>query len=383
MLFILGALIPIWSIATLPPVVFDAARYGLGLLLVARLWTVSGPTVRGVASWAVPIALTGVLVALFTWQRGDSPSEGVIMAGAAILAWAVTARVPNPWPLFLGFATSATVSGLVLIGSASGIGIASALTPNQDAGTARLTGVGSSAVRVSLELAIAIVIWVIANRARRGIHVVPVLGVLICSIAILMCGGRTGIVGLGLALLVSVVRGWIKPLLALLIAAGTAIAVRQTLQATEPGAFNTLDRLLGPTDERYGGFSSGRADLFAAAWEGFRASPITGVSDTQAHFAPLYFAALGGVVAGLIILWLTTRLLFAQFVSLGDRATRPEATAAVLISAVFLVAALLEPYGPFFGFEFCVLLFGWGGGGEKTPPPPHPFRPRRRSGARR
>ena len=356
-LFILGALFPIWSIASLPPAVFDAARYGLALLLVARLWALGRSRVRGHGSWAVPIALTGVLAALFTWYRGDLPIEGIVMLCAAILAWTVIAHTPNPLPVFLGFATTATLSAAVLIGDAAGIGVATLLTPNQDAGEARLTGLASSSIRVSMDLAIAIIVWLIVYRSRRWGRLLPLSGLAVCSVGILMCGGRTGIVGLALALLVGVIRGWIKPLPAFLIAGGATLALRQTLQATAPGRFNTLDRLLGPADDGFGGFTSGRITLLSDAWTKLTASPLTGTSDTQAHFAPLYFAALGGIAAGSLILWLTIRLLALQFVRLGDRSNQPEVAASILICAIFLVWALVEPYGPFFGFEFNLLLF--------------------------
>ncbi|UVE96446.1 O-antigen ligase family protein [Dietzia sp. B32] len=236
--------------------------------------------------------------------------------------------------------------------------MATLLTPNQDAGEARLTGLASSSIRVSMDLAIAIIVWLIVYRSRRGGQFLPLAGLAACSIGILMSGGRTGIIGLALALLVGVLRGWIKPLPAFLIAGGVALAVRQTLQATAPGRFNTLDRLLGPADDGYGGFTSGRTALLSDAWTKLAASPLTGVSDTQAHFAPLYFAALGGIAAGALILWLTIRLLMLQFVRLGERAYQPEVAASMLICSIFLVWALVEPYGPFFGFEFNLLLFG-------------------------
>ncbi|MFI8592697.1 hypothetical protein [Dietzia maris] len=352
-LTVIAALMPIWAVGPIPPAALDAARYGIAAVLVVRLWASPILSAGSLRSWVGPLMGVGFLITLFPWWRGDSMNEGVIFLSSVLLAWAILSRIDDPWPIFVGFAVGATTSAAVLLASAAGIDVFAALVANQDAGAARLTGLSSSAVRVSVELAIALAVWITVLRFKPKVPVLTIGAFLVCGFALMICGGRTGLVGLLVAGVVAVVRGWVRPLTAIVTTAAAWFVLRQT---EGPQSFNTIDRLLGePEISGRADFSSGRVDLLREAWGLWLERPIMGPGTSSAHLAPLYFASLGGVAAGVFVAWLTFRLALMSISNLG-RKISPEACAGSLISAIFFVSALLEPYGPFLGFEFTVLL---------------------------
>lgn len=350
-LFTLGALLPIWSIGPIPPIVFDLARYGVACVLILRLWIAKPTTNRSVLPWCWPLLVAGTLITLFSWWRGETPIDGALMLGSVALAWAVMYRVDDPWPLFIGFASSATISGAVLLMSATGASPALWLVPNQDPGAGRLTGLSSSAIRVSIELAVAVAVWITVYRQRRH-RTAAVVALLVVVFALLVSGGRTGLLGLTLAAIIAVYRGWIRLMIAAITAVIGWVVVRRDDQAL---TYNTLDRITGFAPSGTGDFTSGRTRLLEEAWKQWLTAPFTGPGPSAAHVAAMYAASLGGLLAGLLIAWLTIKLGVLVTSRRALESRHPGAPAAVMTASILLVTALLEPYGPFFGFNFTLL----------------------------
>lgn len=348
-LFVLGALMPVWSIGPIPPDFFDAARYGLAAIIAGRLWLRPGVAEKKLASWTTSLAVVGILMVLFQWLRGDSTIEGIIVIFGALLAWLVVSRVESVWPIFFGFAVGATVSAIVLLGTSAGVGPLAALVPNQNPGYGRLTGLGTSAVRVSIELAIALVIWCAAwamKKAQYG----ALVGVPIVALALLASGGRTGVAGLIIVIVIATLRGWIRPVVALFM---TPAVIGVIYYADQRTSFSTLERFRSEDATGGLGFDNGRLSRLSDAWDSWMTSPFIGGGVSDAHFAPLFFASTGGIVAGVIIIVLMARLIVLPFRAV----TTAEGVAGALIGALFAVTAFLEPLGPFLGFESVTLMF--------------------------
>lgn len=356
-LFVLGALLPIWSVGNLPPLLFDAARYGLGALIVLRLWGSQSSAKRALSSWAAPLTVSGVLLLLFVWLHGNSPYVGAVMVAAAVSSWAIVLKVQDVWPIFLGFAVGASASAFFVIGSFAEVPLVEMLVPNKDPGYERFTGLGSSSVRVSVEFAIAMSIWLMAYSRRWLGRVIPVAGIVISSAGLLLCGGRTGVLGLGIALVVALIYGWVGVIPTLLFISIVLAAIWVFRVGDGRLGINTIDRILSPADDRYGGITTGRLDIMVFEWGEFVSSPLIGAGATNAHFAPLYYAVLGGLVPGLVIVWLSLRMLGLVGRPISWRNSSLEARSGVLVISVFVATVLVEPLGPFLGFGYNVLLF--------------------------
>lgn len=356
-----ATLLPIWSLGSLPPAVLEVARIGLGLVIAVRAFRTGGPANSAIRSWAWPLAFVGALLAALSWWRGEDLTTGLFMLASVFLVTAALWRLPSVWPIFLGFATGTSVSAAVLIMTALGVGGVEFLVPNTNPGFSRYTGLGTSAPRVSSEFAAAAMIWWAAIHGRRCRGLVGAVGMVISLVALMLCGGRTGVFGLGIAVVLILARRWLRPPLAIAVATIAGLAAYWI--SSQSVTLNTLTRF-SPASSEYGGFSTGRLGLVGEAWSSFLTAPLLGPGShgflvqygLSPHLPPLAYALSGGIVAGGVVLFLTLRLLGLLFAGWGGS---PSALTRVgcLVAAILVGQALLEPNGPFLGIEMLTLLF--------------------------
>lgn len=360
--FVWGALLPIWSVGTLPPLVFDTARFGLGVVIALRA-AVLHRDVRhpSIALWAKPLLVAGFLLVITAWWRGEAPTHGLVMLASLACVTIALRSLPAGWPLLAGFVTGTTISAIVLILGAFDVSAVALLSHNTNPGFARLTGLGTSAARVSLEFAIAALLcWALLDGKVRG-RLLPAISGAICLVALLLCGSRTGAAAMGCALLVMLIKRWVRPLFVTgfaFVMAGVLIWIARNGSAE----LNTFERLTA-AGVNQGDFSSGRVALVgesvrafvASPWLGMGIGPFTLQYGAFPHLPPLFFAVGAGVVAGLIVLTLSLRMVHMMFSSQPGTPT-PLEKAGRLVNAALVASILLEPTGPFVGMELLTLL---------------------------
>ena len=358
---VFGALLPIWSIGTISPLVFDGARLGLALAIFLKARRAGGQIwSSSMRQMALVLGATGLVLVVAGALRPDpiALTMGYTMVLAVATAWMALSRVNQPWLLLGGYLFGATTSAVVLI--LHGVGF-TALTPLANAGIHRLTGLSSSAPLVGFELAIGIVIAVVGATNRR-FRVLLVVAGLIGVTALLMSGGRGGLVALGIALLVAVRWRWVKFMPAAFVTVFGWGIVSTILNSG--GSINMFTRILGTGEIR--DVTSGRVGLFDASLISIEQDPLLGTGLFQflgqqygngltPHFALFTFYIGGGLCAGLLVLWMlgfiTYRLMFkspSRFQAAGRLS--------YLILAVLLAMALIEPNGPFVGTQATSLL---------------------------
>ncbi|TFC93391.1 O-antigen ligase [Cryobacterium sp. TMT3-29-2] len=353
-----GALLPVWSVSSLDPMVFDAARLAVAIMIMvksgrehANLWT---PAVRRVA---VPLGASAIGLVVFGIVSGESGTVnlGVTMLLGLIVGWMVLSRLTNPWALMNGYLVGVTLSGVVLI--LAGFGY-STITPQTNGGFLRLTGLSPSATLVTYQLAIgAVVAWASIHKgARSGRFVVALM---VCLVAMGLSGGRGGVVALGLALLVGARWGWVRAVPAAAIALVGWIAV--TLAENAGITFNTLQRFTSSGDG--GDLTTGRARLFQDSLDSILTHPVlgSGLSQFEAEYGPaphvalLTFFVAGGLLCGLPVLW-AFWCIARRCLTISPKQFGAAGKAAHLILAVSIASAFLEPNGPFVGIAWTTIL---------------------------
>ena len=355
-----GATLPIWSVAGVDPIVFDGVRL-LGAIVIAvrnpaqedPLWG------RAVSRWAVPVIVVALATGSMGFVRSDASavSVGFTMLFAAVLSALAVSRLRTVTPLLLGFALGVALSGFVILLAAVGI---PTISPLEDLGVARVTGLAPSATRVATELAVAVVVF--GSYVQRHRIILPMAGALLCFVALLISGGRVGVVGLMLAIVVALFKRWIPPAFVL-----AALLLLLTIFSQMPQygvELHTVNRLTSFSDQAGGSdFSSGRVDLFVASLDQTLRHPLVGSGldvfveryGHSPHVTPLLFSVAGGLVVGVIVLILGLRMLWIlrrRVISPG-----PEIKAASLGIVVLFSTILLQPTGPFVGVESITMLF--------------------------
>lgn len=352
-----AALLPIWSIGTLDPLIFDVARVLLAVVIGMRssklaggLWT------KTVMRFTFALGFVGATLLIVAWTRDDQATmtTGVTILISVASAWLVLRRTSDPWLIFDGYMAGAAASATVLMLSALSI---VNLSPQVDAGILRQTGLSPSATLVTYQLALAVVFaW--AGFARRKHRVMHLLVGLLCLAALAFSGGRGGVLALALALIIALRWGWVRifPMIALGVIAwgGIVLAERSGLTV------NTLQRLL---DSSQSGQPDLRAAITDAAIAEVIAEPVTGPGlayfhetvGSLPHFALLTFFIAGGILCGTIIIAVTT-VIAGRLIFVSPRLSGPAGKAAHLGGAVLLVSVFLEPWGPFVGIEFTTIL---------------------------
>jgi O-antigen ligase len=357
----LGALLPIWSIGTLSPFVFDGARLGLALAVFLKARSVGGQIwPSSTRRIALILGATGLVLVVAGAFRPDpiGLTMGYTMVLAVVTAWMALSRVNQPWQLLAGYLFGVTTSAIVLI--LAGLGF-TALTPLADAGIHRLSGLSSSAPLVGYELAIGILIGVVGYSNRR-FRLILASSVLICLAALLMSGGRGGVAALGIAILVAVRWRWVKFMPALFVSLVGWGIVSMILDSGQ--TINMIARILG-TGEIRPDATSGRVDLFNASLSAIAQDPIFGTGVVQfigqqgngltPHFALFTFYVAGGVCAAFLVLsmllFITQRLFLKS-----PRRFESAGRVSYLVLAALLTMAFTEPNGPFVGTQATTLL---------------------------
>src|SRR5699024_5969683 len=235
-----------------------------------------------------------------------------------------------------------------------------ALSPQDNPGFDRLTGLAPSAPLAGLQFAIAMTVgWAFATSSGKW-RPLTWLGVAISLTALLASGGRVGFAGVGLAVVCALLAGWVRIRHAVVGLVGLAGLV---WLAPHVGlSLFTLERLLGTAASSLGtDFGSGRFETLPIAARAVLTDPLGHGLDqfvetyrATPHTPILYFGLAGGLAAAAITLWLSVRI--------AARALRPlrlaqgSLRAAFLVLAVFVAAIMFEPTGPFVGVEMITLL---------------------------
>ena len=367
LIFVWGALLPIWTVASVDPLVFDALRFGLagvifikGIRQPRAVWSGSARRI------AVILAAVGALVGAIGLLRPEAQAAttGLTMVLGSVISWIVLTRITQPWALLNGYLAGTALSAIVLV--LAGFGYPT-VTPLDFAGYARLSGLSPSATLVTYQMALGVVV-AMAAVGRKSARPAYVLLGLLSLFALLLSGGRGGIVALALVALVAVRWRWIRPVPAILGAAAVAGLVAWAVN--EGVALNTLDRL---TEETAG--SDARTGLFAGAMQTIVENPIvgTGFAAFEAsygalpHIALQTFFILGGIACGIPILWVFF-LLVRRLAVVNPRPFGHDGFAGHMILAVFMATVFLEPTGPFVGAAFVTLLLLGVSLTEKRPP---------------
>ena len=357
-----AALLPIWSVDTISPLVFDGARLGLAFAIFMKARSTGRQLCSASARrMAIALGATGVILVVAGAFRPDpiGLSMGYTMVLAVATAWMALFRVDQPWYFLGGYLFGVTASAVVLI--LHGMGF-TALTPLADAGIHRLSGLSSSAPLVGFELAIAIIIAAVGFTNRKH-RVLLAVAVLICLIALLMSGGRGGVAALGIAGLVAVRWRWVKFMPAAFVTVLGWGVVSTILDSGR--TINTFARILG-TGEIRSDATSGRIGLFDASLTAIVQDPILGTGLSQflgqqygngltPHFALFTFYVAGGVLAGVLVLSMLG-FIVQRLVLKSPRRFGPAGRVSYLVLAALLAMAITEPNGPFVGTQATTLL---------------------------
>jgi len=355
LVFIWGALLPIWSVGTLNPLIFDALRFGLAGVIFIRstkqhrnLW--SKPASR----IAIVLGAVGVIVGFIGLIRPESEAAttGLVMILGSVISYSVLSRSTEPWTLLNGYLAGTALSAIVLV--LAGFGYQT-ITPLEFAGYARLSGLSPSATLVTYQMALGVVIAG-AALGRKTMRPAYALIGLLSLFALLLSGGRGGIVALALVAVVAVRWRWIRPRYVVL---GTIAVGGLLAYALSQGiALNTLDRL---TEQTTG--SEARTGLFEGALHAIASDPIIGIGygafeaayGALPHVALQTFFIIGGVACGLPIIWVFLVLL-RRVAAVDPRPFGPSGYAGHMMVAVLIAPVFLEPTGPFVGAAFVTLL---------------------------
>lgn len=390
---LLGFLLPIWTVGSVPPVVFDVARAALVVLLLATVPAHSTPEGRRVTRlWLTPLIVLTYLYLTFALIRGEDSgiTVGVTMVVSVAAGMVVAARPRLHEPVLVGLLAGATLSAVVVILQARGI---YTLT-QQSAQIGAYLGLSSRSTMLTYELAAAIVVAAALLLApgwkRRTLWLLTALAV--CILGLLIGGGRGGVAAAGLAALVVALRLQVVRLHhVVLTGLGLWGAVWALPRLGVEGL--TLDRLLGAVEPeiRATGFTNGRWESIGQGWEVMMAHPVVGIGGStyieeyriSPHFSPVSFGvavgALGFLIAALVLLRLVR-----GFLQLPAKPRSREAVYGYGLAAMLVGWSLLEPGAPFVGIEPVLLLalafaFTARAQGVELEKPAPPPRPRRRS----
>ena len=340
----------IWAIGPLSPVHMDAFRVGCAALLVLRGAPVAAERRHALASWVVPLVLVGSLV----WVSGESILGAAIVIPGLLVGLLLT-RTDDTQTILSGYALGVGLSSLVLLLTALGL---EGLSPNDDPGIDRLTGLANNAPRLSMQCAAAIVIILGLGRIRQ--RAIRPLLLTVCSLALVASGGRVGILCLLIATLVAIYQGWLTFSRSLAAVAGGLLVLWVAILAGLGTA--TIDRFAEPSQAAGVDFSSGRIAVIVPALQGILDNPLApygadnffaryGISP---HSPMLAFGVAGGLAASLIVTVMFVRM--CVLVARRNTSASGACRAAVLVVAVLAGYALVEPDGPFVGIEMLTLL---------------------------
>lgn len=359
LLTLLGFLLPVWTIWQAPPVAFDALRVAVSIAITVRCQVSVPPSSRAaINSWAASIAVLGGLLLMVPATRGEYEPQAVVVLAAVAVALLVSLRCSNPWWLWRGFVAGVAFSAAIGVSGLLG-GID--LSPLQS-GNFRMTGLASRAPRFGFEAAIAAIISFVALASGRRPRQLWYASLVVSLVTVMLSGGRGGLVALGAALVLATLRGWIRPLPLI----GSAIAVGFSIWwfRTQGFAISTYDRLIGAEGTRgLEDFSGGRIPLIPQAmqailsrpWAGYGSARFMEANGVMPHSPILSFGVASGLIAAVLALAMTARLVLSTVRSRGSDSADKQA--AHLVATVLIVTVFVEPDGPFVGLELLLMLF--------------------------
>jgi len=358
LIFFWGVLLPIWSVGTLDPILFDGLRFGLAAVLLAKSRRKEKNLFSRSASWmAVVLLSVGVVVVVVGLLRPEAQavSTGLAMVLGIAVSWTVLTRSAEPWTLMNGFLLGAVLSAVVLI--LAGFGYPT-VTPLDFAGYSRLSGLSPSTTLVTYQMALGVVIAWVQFERRRLRPAFAVAGVL-CVSALLLSGGRGGLVAL--ALVAVVMMRWRLVRVVPAVSALAAAALFLVYANSRGIAVNTLDRL---SEQTAGG--DARLLLYEGALRSIAQHPFLGSGYGEfrqtfgllPHMALQTFFVIGGLACGVPIVVVFVVLVHRIFV-VDPRSFGAEGRLGHMLVAALLATVFLEPNGPFVGAAFMsILLLG-------------------------
>lgn len=352
---ILGMVMPIDFMQGVGTGVFDFIRYALVLAIIVK----PSGSVRPPRLLAAHIVL-GILILLGLYAlvsglvagNADELLRGVISIASALSAYAIARRPGIGRRVIMGFCVGMMASSLDIISQNFGGPYLGATTVYG----IRYSGFSYSSTAVSPLIAIAFVA-VLMTRVEvksRALSLIVLTSrfvlLVVLGSALVISGGRGGLLGIALALGVlclSALRG--HPLAVLSVAVVGVVLV--------PFLWGPIAALLtrgGPA-----GFGSGRAGLNSAAWQAFLGSPVFGVdparlSEFEPHTPIINFAIQAGfvgLICGIGLVAIQVRIMVANPYS-----STPVPVAARMMCAVMLAISFLEPDGFFVGLSRVVIL---------------------------
>lgn len=360
-----GFLLPIWAVPRTEPAYFDAARVLVTILIVVRSMPQNSEHPGGlwkakVLSWVAPILALGTIVLFLSLAREDSRGIplGRNMIIAALIVCAVLFCTRDVRSVLAGYFVGVTASASILILQALKI---ADLSPQDAPGYFRATGLAPSSTLVSIELAIGLILGLSALGAGRRLARISMVPTALIFIAILLSGGRVGVAGLLVSLLLAAFAGWIR--LYLVVVLGALIAVAIWIGESLGIDLFTLDRLLnGSPQSMQTDYGSGRAALNGEAIDSIRSNWLEGSTLDQfvnqngasPHSPVLVFGVVAGVAGLILCVCLTIRILYRM-------ARRPAVSSATarscyLILGVLFASIILEPDGAFVGVQMNFML---------------------------
>lgn len=348
-LFLLGVVMPIDTIAGVPAIVMDVARYGLAALIVVaiarhRRYATKAPLL----DWAGFLMIaSGVLSVLKATVFGDGLFEAVIAFFSPAAALLLVRQHVHLRPLLLGFVTGCTWSAADILLQANGLPF---LGYESEDGF-RVSGFSFSSTQVAPLLAVAICVVISSWAWKEKRLVWRILLVAVLGSGLFISQGRVGVAGLLVALVVLVLA--LLPRRPVVVGFGMAIAGLAAYFSGVMTAF--LDFVLRTNAPVIADFSSGRDRLNEVAWEAFWAGGALGVVPDvrhllSPHMAPVTAAVNIGPFGLLATSALCLMLAYVAFFGSVPIVFR-------MIAAVALVTAGIEPNGFFVGFTGAVLVF--------------------------
>lgn len=355
--FALGIVLPIDVLGGINPALLDALRYGLALLLIIMVAR-HRPQRPALGQMAVGLLAIYNLVLLIRSQYADEPSltlQSAIGIASAVFAYLVVRSARTNKAILAGFLVGASLSATDILLQVAGLAHLGTTTEWGN----RYPGLSFSSTNTAPFLAIGAVIalngylWAHRPLVLLGRWVLFV----ILGSGLLLSGGRGGLAGLLLALMIYFVFQLRRqPLVAILLSSSAFVFL--VLRAEQVGHFLTRG---GSTST----FTTGRVQLNAESWQAFLDGGVLGIDLTLRQMlsphTPILSFALDAGVLGLVVGSILTSFVAWRTV----RAVLPGTSGELvcMIAAIILVTSMLEPIGFFVGFaKACLLMIVLTGG---------------------
>lgn len=356
----LGFLLPIDVFAGVDSLVLDLLRYGLAGLLIARSLEKSvqvtqlNAVARATAACLVGVFSIGLFKLALTTGSGGISSVPVVGLVSVIIATYLAKDIALRRSLLAGFVVGALANAIDIHLQVFGL----PFFGTESAWGTRYAGLTFSSTNTAPFLALALVLtimpplWERANPSSKnaGNLALRMIAAVILASGLLMSGGRGGVLGFAVAILVLVANSvrnnhLLTGAFLILVPAGIII-FREDISRYISRDGRSLD------------ITSGRAERNSAAWEVLSQNWISGIPFKEAggfnpHTPILLFGLQFGIVGFLAAILVTSFLLYAVLAGAGKNGTHLLMS---MMAAIMLVTALLEPLGFYVGLAKTTLL---------------------------